>query len=78
MWLSHEAPLHCLQAPTPAEMQALVGPVGEAMMKAGSLTEGKRTDEYQHLKAVADSLQALTWVLYAGKESGEEDRFSDC
>ncbi|GAQ84855.1 Adenylate cyclase-associated protein [Klebsormidium nitens] len=60
---------HC-KAPTPAEMQALVSPVGEVMMKAGSLTEGKRTDEFQHLKAVADSLQALTWVLYAGKESG--------
>jgi adenylyl cyclase-associated protein len=58
-------------------MQTLVGPVGEIMMKASGLTEGRRTDEFNHLKAVAESLQALTWVLYAGKGCGELDSFSN-
>ena len=30
-----------------------------------------RSDAFPHLKAVAESMQSLTWVAYTGKECGE-------
>ncbi|CAM6099043.1 unnamed protein product [Calypogeia fissa] len=56
--------------PDVAELQNLFGPLGEAITKANKLTEGKRTDAYNHQKVVAESLTTLTWVAYTGKDCG--------
>jgi adenylyl cyclase-associated protein len=51
-------------------MQKVVQPLADAITKAHSLTEGKRTEAFNHQKAVAESLLALTWVCYAGRDCG--------
>lgn len=58
------------QKPSMDALSKLVAPVGEQLGKASALTEGKRTDAYNQLKAVAESLAALTWVVYSGKDCG--------
>lgn len=59
-----------MQRPDGTNMQKVVQPLGEALTKAHSLTEGKRSDAFNHQKAVAESLSALTWVCYSGKDCG--------
>ncbi|KAG6542898.1 hypothetical protein Mapa_015802 [Marchantia paleacea] len=56
--------------PNSAGLQNLVKPLGEAIQKAHSLTEGKRTDAFNHQKVVAESLATLSWVVYTGKDCG--------
>ncbi|KAJ7564243.1 hypothetical protein O6H91_02G009100 [Diphasiastrum complanatum] len=58
----------CEQPDVPS-LQKLLKPLADVTSKANSLTEGKRTDTYNHLKTVAESLQALFWVLYT-KDNG--------
>ncbi|KAI3712219.1 hypothetical protein L1987_70770 [Smallanthus sonchifolius] len=45
-------------------------PLNEKLMKAVSMTEGRRSDFFNHLKAVAESLTALAWIAYVGKDCG--------
>ncbi|KAL8223803.1 hypothetical protein R6Q57_019278 [Mikania cordata] len=45
-------------------------PLNEKLMKAISMTEGRRSDFFNHLKAVAESLTALAWIAYMGKDQG--------
>ncbi|KAJ6692682.1 ADENYLYL CYCLASE-ASSOCIATED PROTEIN [Salix purpurea] len=45
-------------------------PLNEVVMKANAMTEGRRSDFFNHLKAAADSLAALFWIAYTGKECG--------
>ncbi|GMH02758.1 hypothetical protein Nepgr_004597 [Nepenthes gracilis] len=45
-------------------------PLNEVIMKAIALTEGRRSDFFNHQKAVADSLSALAWIAYTGKDCG--------
>ncbi|XP_031382685.1 cyclase-associated protein 1 isoform X2 [Punica granatum] len=45
-------------------------PLNEVIMQASALTEGRRSDFFNHLKAVADSLTALAWIAYTGKDCG--------
>ena len=59
-----------VQKPNDAELQQLVAPVGAAMQAAQALTEGRRGACFNHYKAAADSLQALSWVLYSGPACG--------
>lgn len=61
-----------LQWPDPAALQKVVQPLVDALTKAHGLTEGKRTEAFNHQKAVAESLLALSWVCYAGKDCGTE------
>lgn len=56
--------------PDPEALQKLVQPIADALTKAYSLTEGKRTDAFNHQKAVAESLLALLWVCYTGRDCG--------
>ncbi|OAY79814.1 Cyclase-associated protein 1, partial [Ananas comosus] len=51
-------------------MAEFVRPLNEAILKANCLTEGARADCFNHLKAVADSLTALAWIAYSGKDCG--------
>eukprot|EP00250_Pteridium_aquilinum_P002137 c12340_g1_i1 orf=342-1844(-) len=56
--------------PDATELQKLLKPLGDAITKASALTDGKRTDSFNHLKVVAESLSALTWVAFTGKDCG--------
>lgn len=59
-----------MQRPSPEAMQKVVQPLADALTKAHSLTEGKRTEAFNHQKAVAESLLALSWVCYTGRDCG--------
>lgn len=60
-----------IQEPNSAGLQNLVKPLGEAIQKAHALTEGKRTDAFNHQKVIAESLSTLSWVVYTGKDCGK-------
>ncbi|KAJ0077469.1 hypothetical protein Patl1_36396 [Pistacia atlantica] len=42
----------------------------QVVMKANKMTEGRRSDFFNHLKTAADSLSALAWIAYTGKDCG--------
>ncbi|MCO5613477.1 hypothetical protein L7F22_067754 [Adiantum nelumboides] len=56
--------------PETAELQKLLKPLGDTITKGSALTDGKRTDAYNHLKVIGESLAALTWVAFMGKDTG--------
>ncbi|AQK63297.1 Adenylyl cyclase-associated protein [Zea mays] len=53
-----------------ADAQGFVKPLSDVMAKATAMTEGRRPDYFNHLKSVADSLPALAWVAFLGKDCG--------
>ncbi|KAJ6310663.1 hypothetical protein OIU76_015394 [Salix suchowensis] len=56
--------------PDLAGLAEFLKPMNEVVMKANAMTEGRRSDFFNHLKAAADSLAALFWIAYTGKECG--------
>ncbi|OVA04508.1 Adenylate cyclase-associated CAP [Macleaya cordata] len=58
------------QKPDHVGLAEFLKPLNEVIMKANTLTEGKRSDFFNHLKAAADSLTALAWIAYSGKDCG--------
>lgn len=58
------------QKPDLAGLGEFLKPLNEVIMKANALTEGRRSDFFNHLKAAADSLAALAWIAYTGKDCG--------
>ncbi|XP_042450823.1 cyclase-associated protein 1-like isoform X1 [Zingiber officinale] len=58
------------QKPDLAGLQEFLKPLNEVILKASVLAEGKRTEFFNHLKTSADSLTALAWVAYLGKNLG--------
>ncbi|CAI5535254.1 unnamed protein product [Closterium sp. Naga37s-1] len=64
------AAIAACKKPDTSALPKLLEPLGAAMAAASKLTEGKRTDAYNHVKAVAESVAALTWVAYSGKDCG--------
>ncbi len=62
----------CMQKPSDAELQQLVGPVGAQLVAAGALVDGPRSKYLNHFKLVAEAMQGLTWVVYTGPACGEE------
>ncbi|KAK6159463.1 hypothetical protein DH2020_006777 [Rehmannia glutinosa] len=58
------------QKPDMAGMVEFLKPLNEVMAKASALTEGRRSDSFLHLKTGADSLAALAWIAYTGKDCG--------
>ncbi|XP_010254869.1 PREDICTED: cyclase-associated protein 1-like [Nelumbo nucifera] len=58
------------QKPDIGGMAEFLKPLNEVIMKANALTEGRRSDFFNHFKAVADSLTALAWIAYLGKDCG--------
>ncbi|KAF9676011.1 hypothetical protein SADUNF_Sadunf09G0094000 [Salix dunnii] len=56
--------------PDLAGLAEFLKPLNEVVMKANAMTEGRRSDFFNHLKAAADSLAALFWIAYTGKECG--------
>ncbi|KAK4759818.1 hypothetical protein SAY87_022949 [Trapa incisa] len=47
-----------------------LSPLNEVITKANAMTEGRRSDYFNHLKSVADSLTALAWIAFTGKDCG--------
>ncbi|XP_073292720.1 cyclase-associated protein 1-like [Primulina huaijiensis] len=58
------------QKPDTAGLVEFIKPLNEVMGKAYALTEGRRSEFFQHLKTGADSLAALAWIAYTGKDCG--------
>ncbi|KAK4477104.1 hypothetical protein RD792_016313 [Penstemon davidsonii] len=58
------------QKPDMAGFVEFLKPLNEVISKASGLTEGKRSDFFHHLKTGADSLAALAWIAYTGKDCG--------
>lgn len=59
------------QKPDLAGLQEFLKPLNKVILKASALTEGRRSEFFNHLKTVADSLTALAWVAYSGKDCGQ-------
>ncbi|XXG81382.1 hypothetical protein AAC387_Pa09g2032 [Persea americana] len=58
------------QKPDLTGLAEFLKPLNEVVMKANALTEGRRSDFFNHLKTAADSLAALFWIAYSGKDCG--------
>ncbi|BFG41536.1 hypothetical protein CerSpe_278100 [Prunus speciosa] len=56
--------------PDNAGLAEFLKPLHEVITKANALTEGRRSDFFNHLKSAVDSLSALAWIAYTGKECG--------
>ncbi|KAA0036607.1 hypothetical protein IC582_001643 [Cucumis melo] len=56
--------------PDLAGLAGFLKPLNEVILKANTLTAGKRSEFFNHLKTVADALSALAWIAYTGKECG--------
>ena len=61
-----------MQKPDPAGLPEFLKPLNEVMVKANALTEGRRSEFFNHLKAATDSLSALAWIAFTGKDCGKE------
>ncbi|KAA8536109.1 hypothetical protein F0562_028587 [Nyssa sinensis] len=59
-----------IQKPEVAGRTEFLKPLNEVITKATALTEGRRPDFFNHLKTAADSLTALAWIAYTGKDCG--------
>ncbi|KAK1358678.1 cyclase-associated protein 1 [Heracleum sosnowskyi] len=58
------------QKPDMAGLVEFLKPLNEVIIKANAMTEGRRSDFFNHLKSVADSISALAWIAYTGKDCG--------
>ncbi|XP_052186670.1 cyclase-associated protein 1-like [Diospyros lotus] len=58
------------QKPDIAGLAEFLKPLNEVILKANSMTEGRRSDFFNHLKAASESLAALAWIAYTGKNCG--------
>ncbi|KAL9685085.1 hypothetical protein QQ045_022532 [Rhodiola kirilowii] len=59
-----------LEKPNMEGLGEFLKPLNEVIMKAGAMAEGKRSDFFNHLKSATDSLSALAWIAYTGKDCG--------
>ena len=60
-----------LQKPDLAGLADFLKPLNQVIVKATAMTEGRRSDFFNHLKAAADSLSALAWIAFTGKDCGK-------
>ncbi|XP_059651148.1 cyclase-associated protein 1-like [Cornus florida] len=58
------------QKPDMAGLSEFLKPLNEVITKAVAMTEGKRAELFNHLKTAVDSLTALAWIAYTGKDCG--------
>lgn len=54
-----------------AGLAEFLKPLNDVIVKANKMTEGRRSDFFNHLKTAADSLTALAWIAFTGKDCGE-------
>lgn len=60
------------QKPDMAGLVEFLKPLNDVNAKASALMEGRRSDFFHHLKTGADSLGALAWIAYTGKDCGKK------
>ncbi|CAK9142975.1 unnamed protein product [Ilex paraguariensis] len=58
------------QKPDMTGLVEFLKPLNDVITKATGMTEGRRSDFFNHLKTTADSLTALVWIAYTGKDCG--------
>ncbi|EPS61598.1 adenylyl cyclase-associated protein [Genlisea aurea] len=58
------------QKPDAAGLAEFLKPLNQVFVKVSALTEGRRSQFFNHLKTGADSLNALVWIAYTGKDCG--------
>ncbi|KAG2242148.1 hypothetical protein Bca52824_096010 [Brassica carinata] len=58
------------QKPDMAGLAGFLKPLNDVTMKADAMTQGRRSDFFNHLKAASDSLSALAWIAFTGKDCG--------
>lgn len=58
------------QKPDMAGLAEFLKPLNDVIVKANKMTEGRRSDFFNHLKTAADSLTALAWIAFTGKDCG--------
>ncbi|KAL8542934.1 hypothetical protein ACS0TY_003706 [Phlomoides rotata] len=58
------------QKPDMTRLVEFLEPLNKVISKASALTEGRRSDYFHHTKTGADSLAALAWIAYTGKDCG--------
>ncbi|MBA0782553.1 hypothetical protein Gotri_000419 [Gossypium trilobum] len=56
------------QKPDMAGLVEFLKPLDEVILKVNAMTEGRRSDFFNHLKSAGDSLSALAWIAYTGKD----------
>lgn len=54
-----------------AGLAGFLKPLNDVTMKADAMTQGRRSDFFNHLKAASDSLSALAWIAFTGKDCGK-------
>lgn len=59
-----------LQKPSMSGLAEFLKPLNDVIVKGTKMTEGRRSDLFNHLKAAVDSLTALAWIAYTGKDCG--------
>ncbi|KAE8667413.1 Cyclase-associated protein 1 [Hibiscus syriacus] len=57
-----------VQKPDMAGLVEFLKPLNEVILKVNAMTEGRRSDFFNHLKSAGDSLSALAWIAYTGKD----------
>lgn len=63
-------PPTCMQKPDMTRLVEFLEPLNKVISKASALTEGRRSNYFHHAKTGADSLAALAWIAYTGKDCG--------
>ncbi|KAF3678465.1 Cyclase-associated protein 1 [Capsicum annuum] len=58
------------QKPSMSGLPEFLKPLNDVILKATKMTEGWRLDFFNHLKSAVDSLIALAWIAYTGKDCG--------
>ncbi|KVI10718.1 Adenylate cyclase-associated CAP [Cynara cardunculus var. scolymus] len=58
------------QKPDARGMAEFLRPLNEKLTEANSMSEGRRSDFFNHLRAASESLTALAWIAYTGKNCG--------
>ncbi|XVE66962.1 hypothetical protein DITRI_Ditri08aG0121800 [Diplodiscus trichospermus] len=58
------------QKPDMVGLTLFLKPLNEVIMRATAMTEGRQSDFLNHLKSAGDSLSALAWIAYTGKDCG--------
>ncbi|KAL4304051.1 hypothetical protein GQ457_10G021390 [Hibiscus cannabinus] len=59
-----------VEKPDMAGLVEFLKPLNEVISKVNAMTEGRRSDFFNHLKSAGDSLSALAWIAYTGKDCG--------
>ncbi|KAK1423877.1 hypothetical protein QVD17_19186 [Tagetes erecta] len=58
------------QKPDAGGMVEFLKPLNEKLTEASSMTAGRNSDFSNHVKSTAESLTALAWIAYTGKDCG--------